>query len=705
MADYFRLQRVVELAITDDGQWLAYAVSRGSIDSAYDEQLSDGERQSLREVRLHPLSRSGRAVAPEVLQDARAMAWIPGTRELAFLSSRSGRPQVFSYDTTTDILRQRTRAADPVEAFRFAPDGQQFAYLTRAQAAPSASFYHQLHNGQRGILVDTDVLSVYDFVNPRQEQRVHPKPALLWVQNNDEPPVEVPIPGALNAGSSGFFWSSDSKALSVTYVADTISQSLFRAALTSVGVYEHATREFLPIVQGKEIPGAQAGVGYTGGEWIPHERKLLVRRASSPDLWLRAFQTWAVLDLTAGSLPPEDAWRPMEVNDGALFRPVSAAKHLVEDADQGVRALFELTADGLRPAKKLLGVAGSHSLVRFSADFSTVAFVNESLTRAPEIYVRQGEGDLRPVTTLNTEINRRVRFTAREVQWTSNAGVRVHGWLLMPPSADGKGPWPLITHVHGGPGFPYTDAFAPYFQVWPYPFELLAERGVAVFLPNYRGTSTYGRTIASPSRLDGEPVADIVSGIEHLIAAGVADPARLGITGHSHGAWLAPIVMARHQLFEAASFAEGTSNQVLNYLMMPGELNRWVHDPKSGQGSSLYENWRPYVEASADLHFQDVRSASLWEGGAQSLAVLMMAGAKGTRRAGAPTEFVIYPRTGHNLHLPNIQRESAERNLEWFAFWLQGEELRADEKPEQYIRWRALREQQRNTAKALHTLD
>jgi dipeptidyl aminopeptidase/acylaminoacyl peptidase len=688
--DYFRLQRITDLTLSDDGQWLAYIVNRGSIHGFYAEKFSAREQQSLREVRLHALSESRQVAVPEALQDASALAWIPGTHELAFLSSRAGRPQVFSYDTATGTLRQRTRAADPVESFRFSPDGRLLAYLTREIVAPADSIYHQLFRGERGILADTDRLSVYQFVNPQEEQRVRPKPAVLWVEGGDEPPVRVPVPGVANA----FFWSPDASMLSVTYVAGEVTPSS-GAALTSVGIYEWRSGAFRSIAQAQ--PKVQAGIHYLGGEWVPGGRRILLRRVTNPDPWLRSFQDWAIADVTIGSLPAEDVWRPIEAN-AAIFSPLSNGQILVEDIDQGVRALFELTSVGMRPAKRLADIEGSRSQVRFSADFSTMAFVNESLTRPPEIYVRQDMNPVRPLTELNGEIARSVRYTAREVQWTSADGVRVYGWLLMPPSDRGRGPWPLVTHVHGGPGSPYMNAFAPSFQAWPYPFELMAERGIAVFLPNYRGTSTYGLTIASPARLDVEPVADIVSGIEHLVESGVADRARLGITGHSHGAWLAALVMARHRLFVAASFAEGDPNHVLAYLMMPGELNRRVHAPKTG--SSLYDNWRPYVEASADLHFQGLRTASLWEGGAQSLAVLMMTGPKAARHAGAPTEFIIYPRTGHNPHLPSIQRESAERNLEWFAFWLQGEELNASEKAEQYARWRALRAQTWEDAKS-----
>jgi hypothetical protein len=54
-----------------------------------------------------------------------------------------------------------------------------------------------------------------------------------------------------------------------------------------------------------------------------------------------------------------------------------------------------------------------------------------------------------------------------------------------------------------------------------------------------------------------------------------------------------------------------------------------------------------------------------------------------------PTEFIVYPKTQHNLASPGLQKESAIRNIDWFEFWLRGREDPAAAKVDQYRRWRA----------------
>lgn len=214
--------------------------------------------------------------------------------------------------------------------------------------------------------------------------------------------------------------------------------------------------------------------------------------------------------------------------------------------------------------------------------------------------------------------------------------------------------------------------------------------GIAVFLPNYRGTKSYGPEIGIPSEIDGEPVDDIVSGIKHLIYEGVADAKKLAISGHSHGGWLAPLVMTRHRIFRAASFADGTANMFVGYAMMPGLVNRFTHDQVFFEGDDLYSSVERAVEVSPVFHFQGLETAVLFEAGVESLAVAMLDHVKAARLAGMPTEYIVYPKTFHSLRIPTLQKESAERNLDWLMFWLNDAEDPNPVKQDQYMRWRAM---------------
>jgi dipeptidyl aminopeptidase/acylaminoacyl peptidase len=659
--DYFELVRITELALSSDAQWLAYAV----------ESCPAG--QPKRAVFVRPLRDARLERVVETLADASDLAWIPGTHELAFLAARSDGTQVFSYDVASGRTAQRTASVDPVEKFRFAPDGAGLAFLTRPGVAPAQSLYEQFRTGTQGIRINPRTTSSHDFLNPHWQSLAKRPAATLWITATGAT-SPVAIPGDPAEDSESFFWSSDSRHLSVLYVGDDIPASLLKDERTSLGVVDIDSRRLRVLARATAPASGVAPVTFKGGEWIPGSGRLLLRRIAHADPWVSdSFPEWAIVDGLAAAVPPTAAWHALEAAAAhSRFVPGEDATVLAENTLRGVRSLFRLTPGsgprGMRRDPRIAGLGGSSSLFRFSTGFSTMVFVNESLARPPEIYLQSHQQPPRALTRINAALAAKLQLHTGEVIWKSAEGIEIAGWLIEPRGKRPAAGWPLVTHVHGGPAFAYPDAFAPYFRFWPYPLEAYASHGIAVFLPNYRGTHSYGREVAAST--SAQSVADIVAGVDHLVRRGVADPQRLGISGHSHGALIGPLAMARARSFAAASFAEGVANAVVMYELMSGDANRELHDALLG--SSLYENPRRYLDESPDLQFAGLHTATLWEGGAQAAGLLMLGYPKAAARAGMPTEFILYPQTGHNIALPALQREAARRNLEWFERWLLG---------------------------------
>jgi dipeptidyl aminopeptidase/acylaminoacyl peptidase len=677
--DYFRLQRVVELSLSADGDWLAYVTQVQSLD----------ENRPVRNVFVSSLAAGATPKRIEKLTTGSEFSWIPASRRLAYLGDSGGTPQVFSYDIDNGAIEQLTSAKDPIEQFRFSPDGKTIAYNTKA-FIDGGWLYNRFRKDTAGINLDTDTTSSHDFLNPSWS-KYFPGPGLLWLKSGSSEASRANVPGDVQ----DFFWSGDANSLSIDYVPDDSPKALLRGQRTGIGILDIASGRFRELAKSSPPGNGQPGKTFNGGEWVRNERKIVVLRVTETDPWTSfSFPEWSIAEADRPLVEGDLRWHPAETYalEKRLY-PLSDQEVLAENTIQGHHTLFDWTAKSCDPAAIVRGLEGSNSLATFSADLRKVAFVNESLMRPPEIFVKQNESEsARKVTSLNAAIAEKSLAAAKDVTWTSKDGTLVHGWLIVPASTSHKGPWPLVTMVHGGPGFAIADMFEPYFYtwggVWPYPFEALAANGIAVFYPNYRGTQTYGKAFASPSRIDGEPADDIIAGVQYLVDTGVADSKRLGIAGQSHGAWLGPLVTTRAKVFRASSFAEGSPNYVTVYELMPGELNREVHDVENG--GSLYDSPERYVELSPDLHFAGVQSANLYESGSESQAIFMLGFGKVSRRYGLPTEMIVYPQTGHNLHIPRMQKESAERNLDWFRFWLKDEVDPDPAKAAQYDRWKKM---------------
>jgi dipeptidyl aminopeptidase/acylaminoacyl peptidase len=169
---------------------------------------------------------------------------------------------------------------------------------------------------------------------------------------------------------------------------------------------------------------------------------------------------------------------------------------------------------------------------------------------------------------------RAIRWGTQErLSYQASDGLDLDGLLILPPGRNrAEGPFPLITLVHGGPDARYADQF----MLAPHPTgQWLATAGYAVFLPNPRGGVGHGRDFAAAvaRSVGGAEWSDIISGIDLLIAEGVADPDRLGIGGASHGGFMAAWAIGQTDRFKAAMMAAGISDWGM--LVATGEGGTW----------------------------------------------------------------------------------------------------------------------------------
>jgi dipeptidyl aminopeptidase/acylaminoacyl peptidase len=119
----------------------------------------------------------------------------------------------------------------------------------------------------------------------------------------------------------------------------------------------------------------------------------------------------------------------------------------------------------------------------------------------------------------------------KPVEYTSRDGLTIRGYLTLPAGAEAEN-LPVVVNPHGGPWARDAWGFNPEVQ-------FLANRGYAVFQPNFRGSTGYGKEFwqASFKEWGGKMQDDITDGVKWLIDEGIADPDRIGIYGGSYGGY------------------------------------------------------------------------------------------------------------------------------------------------------------------------
>ncbi|WP_134765020.1 prolyl oligopeptidase family serine peptidase [Nocardioides sp. 1609] len=172
-------------------------------------------------------------------------------------------------------------------------------------------------------------------------------------------------------------------------------------------------------------------------------------------------------------------------------------------------------------------------------------------------------GDLRTVSDhhLQDGGDGVVLGVAEALVCTASDGTRLDAVVIRPPGGDsgGGGPWPTAVLVHGGP-YGRSGRWAHAHPLdWA---QLLATRGYAVVMPNYRGSLGRGNAFATAARgtMGSVEWDDVLTTVDAAVAAGIADPDRLGIGGWSQGGFLTAWAVTATDRFRVGVMGAGVSD-------------------------------------------------------------------------------------------------------------------------------------------------
>jgi len=255
--------------------------------------------------------------------------------------------------------------------------------------------------------------------------------------------------------------------------------------------------------------------------------------------------------------------------------------------------------------------------------------------------------------------------SSESIYWKGARGWEMQGILVKPIRYEPSRQYPLVTWVHGGP----TSAATFRYPSGGYA-QLLAARGIAVFLPNFRGSVGWGVQFAESNLgdLGGKDFEDIMAGIDHCIASGIANPNRLGIGGWSYGGFMTAWAVSQTPRFKAAVMGAG----ICNWLSFHGNsvLADWdaMH-----LNADPYEKDGTYQRFSAINYVKRIQTPTLILHGEKDGDVPPEQSYQFFRALKdhkVDTELIIYPREGHSPNEKMHMLDLARRIPAWFEKYL-----------------------------------
>ncbi len=336
--------------------------------------------------------------------------------------------------------------------------------------------------------------------------------------------------------------------------------------------------------------------------------------------------------------------------------------------------LFRLDV-GSGDVVKVTSALGSLSPSSFSRDCTRMAYVFQDFDTPSDVWIgpTDGSSGVR-LTDANPWIEEKIVLGKGElIQWTSKDGTAIEG-ILMLPSGDPGEALPLLLHIHGGPAGVFRNAFSTQNHVW-------AGLGYAQLFPNVRGSSGYDDELLSGNARDigGGDYEDLMTGVDEVVARGIADPDQLGLRGWSYGGILGGWTVTQTDRFKGASIGAMVSDWTSEYG--PG----FNHDVRLWYiGGTPWENPGEWRERSALTHVANVTTPTLILHGMNDRTDTepqSMMFFQALKDQGKIARYIRFPREPHGFREPRHQRTRDVEEIRWIQKYVRGIEWTPWERP------------------------
>jgi dipeptidyl aminopeptidase/acylaminoacyl peptidase len=251
------------------------------------------------------------------------------------------------------------------------------------------------------------------------------------------------------------------------------------------------------------------------------------------------------------------------------------------------------------------------------------------------------------------------------VRYKAHDGLELSGWLYRPVGVTRPGP--IVLSFHGGPEGQERPGFNSMYQA-------LLSRGIAVFAPNVRGSSGFGKKFVNLDNgaLRENGVKDIKASVDYVVSAGVADPKRVGIVGGSYGGYMVMAGLTEYpDMFAAGANLYG----VVNFETFFKNTQPWM------AAISKIEYGDPDKEAdmlrrlSPLTHIDRVKAPTIVLHGANDTNVPVIEAeqvVENLKKRNVPVEYVLFPDEGHGWRKTPNRIRSTVSIVRFFEKHLKG---------------------------------
>ncbi len=679
--DLWRMEAVGEPQLSPDAKYVAYV-----------HQVQDADKdRACTSIWLGEVDTGSVRPLTTGLSD-RMPRWAPDGRRLAFVSDRSGKPQLWVIDVTGGEARQLETAQRVESAPAWSPSGDSIAFVSRTFAKePGWIPYPGAPDGdaERGRAAAGQAPGDRDRTPPPLvvTDQAYRSDGAGYAGDLKRHIFTIPVPGPgatasrpearqLTTGDWNHqepSWSPDGTRIAFT-------------ALRREPDYEDHFRSdlwWVEVANGRLVHVLSGAGPVSAPVWAPDGRSIAFLghdqrrgRSTTTGLWLvpvaapaefplgpgSAVNLTTALDRPVGVPVPSDVRYLTVMAVPPVWLPDSSGL-LFLAPDRGVGKLYRVTTAGRCPE----AVAGSpkRSLSFFTAAGPVLAYQAGSDVDPDQIFTFDRERGERRLTQANAGLLKEAQVApAERFSFAGAGGWEIDGWLVRPPGFDPSRRYPLVLSIHGGPHGIYGHAFM-------FLAQYLASSGYLVLYTNPRGSQSYGQEFASAVVGDwgGRDYEDLMAGVDYVVDQGNGDPRRLGVTGWSYGGYMTNWIVGRTDRFAAAV----TGACVFNLPSFYGTSDIGFTFGEFQWQGRPWDAHQRLLERSPLAHVDRVATPMLILHGEADLRCPVEQAEQlytALKRRGQEAVMVRYPGEYHALKRPSYRVDRYHRTRHWFDHYL-----------------------------------
>lgn len=317
--------------------------------------------------------------------------------------------------------------------------------------------------------------------------------------------------------------------------------------------------------------------------------------------------------------------------------------------------------------------------------------VREDPNTPPSLYaIDQTTGSRRLIRDLNPQLQQLALGRVEPVQWKGTDGRKWTGLLYYPVHYQAGKRFPLVIQTHGylPTQFSLEGVFPTAFAAQP-----LANLGIAVLQLGIPDPG--GEPYAVSPREPEVYAAGFEGAIDHFVASGLAERSRIGIVGYSRTGWIVEYTLTHSRCrFAAAEVADNFDGSYLQYLLAE---NGSKAESEADNGARPFgKGLETWIRSAPGFNADKVNTPLRMEIDMGPIERILNAWEmfSNLRALGKPVELFVIPDIQHGAHIlqnPAQRLASEGGTIDWFCFWLKGQEDSDPAKAGQYERWRGLR--------------